>query len=111
MEQQIAAQAFAGYAFVSQVSAYLRPESRIASQLLSVREVESVYIHRTKDITQVWTIVDAPAEEVYDAIYERERAVIRELAPDRFDFHVVSRRGRPLRSILTLVSYPVWMRR
>jgi len=94
----------------SQVSQYISPEYRIAKHILSVPEAESVFINRTKEIIRVWTIVDDPGEEVFDAIYERERLVIREHGQERFDFHVVARKGRLLRSVLSL-SYPSWTRR
>ena len=108
--EQAAAQAWQRYASPSQISTYITPEFRIAQRLLSVAAVESVYINRTREITRVWTIIDRSTEETFDAIYEMERLVINELAPERFDFHVVAREGRELRSILTL-SCPGWVRR
>jgi hypothetical protein len=110
LEQQAAAQAWGLMASASQVSSYVSPEFLIARHLLSIKEVESLYIHTSQEMTRVWTVVDDPPEQVFDAIYDRERVVIRELAPDRFDFHVVARKGRPLRSVLTL-GYCMWMRR
>src|ERR1700723_3871461 len=101
LAQQAAAQVWATEAFASQVSVFVSAETRIARALLAVPQVESVYINRTKDITRVWTIIDAAEEQVFDAIYQREQTVISDLAPDRFDFHVVARQGRPLRTILT----------
>lgn len=94
--------------YASQASVYATPESRVATRLLKIPKVESVYIHRKSDIFEVWTIIDQDDESVTDSIYEIERSLIRDLK-ESFDFHVVARSGRPLRSLIT-INYRGWIR-
>lgn len=110
LEQQVIAQAWQPVALSTQVSPYVDAEYRIAGNLLMVPQVESVVIRREDSITRVWTVVDADDDQVFDAVYDRERIIIRDLSPERFDFHVVARKGRPLRSVMTM-GYRIWQRK
>jgi hypothetical protein len=74
----------------------------VAKQILAVKGTEYVYVKATDRVVRVWTVVDSPGEPVFDAIYDREKAIIDELNPIRFDFHVIAREGRPINSIVTL---------
>jgi hypothetical protein len=74
----------------------------IANQILAVPGTEYVYVKPGDGIVQVWTVVDSPGEPVFDAIYDREKALIDELKPVKFDFHVIAREGKPISSIVTL---------
>jgi hypothetical protein len=82
----------------------------IAKKLLSVPEVESVSIEQDGAMFHVWTVVDNPAEEIFDRIYDHEKQLIHELDCSlRFDFRVISRRGRTLNSLITIKG-PIWYR-
>jgi len=81
----------------------------ITNHLLAVPSVETVYVEQGGDIVRVWTIVDDPTEDVYDTIYDQEKAVIHQFNNQRFDFSVVTRRGRETRSLITL-NCPSWTR-
>ncbi len=74
----------------------------IANRLLRQHAVEYVFVSEQKGVFSVWTVVDLADESEYDAIYLEEAAIIQDLQPREFDFHVVTRRGRPLRNIITL---------
>ncbi len=87
--------------YAAQACLAATPEYRIAKRLLSLPQVESVYINRSTDIIRVWTIIDDDDESVADAIYDQERLLIHELQ-EQFDFHVIARQGRALRSLITL---------
>jgi hypothetical protein len=87
--------------YASQIPFYATPEYRIAEALLQIPEVESVYIAPSAEIVRVWTIIDGDDEQVYDTIYAKEQSLIQTLQ-ERFDFHVIARRGRDLRSLITL---------
>jgi hypothetical protein len=100
---------------VSNVAAALQPELSfaliphvVAKKLLLVPETECVYVSNGKDgVRQVWTIVDSPPEAVFDAIYDQEKELIQAFKTTEFDFHVIAREGRPLRSVITL-SCQAW---
>jgi hypothetical protein len=81
----------------------------ITNHLLRVPSVETVYVEQNADIVRVWTIVDDPAEHVYDQIYDTEKALINQFNSVRFDFSVVPRKGRETRSLITL-NCPGWVR-
>ncbi len=68
---------------------------------MRVPQVESVYIDRADDMIMVWTIINDDEEAVCDAIYNEEKRLIQDLQ-ERFDFHVIARRGRELRSFISL---------
>jgi hypothetical protein len=95
---------------VSNVAASLQQELSfaliphvVAKKLLSVPETEYVYVSNGNDgVRHVWTIVNSPPESVYDAIYEQEKELIEAFKTVEFDFHVIAREGRPLRSLITL---------
>ena len=86
------------------------PEQIIAGTILGVEGVEIVYVDRSSDLTRVWTVIDVDDEAVCDLIYAKERELIHYYFSDRFDFHVVARQGRSLRSLITF-SCDGWVRR
>jgi hypothetical protein len=89
-------------ALQSELSLALIPHV-VAKKLLSVPEAEYVYVSNGNDgVRHVWTIVDSPPEAVYDAIYDQEKELIQAFKTTEFDFHVIAREGRPLRSVITL---------
>jgi hypothetical protein len=90
-----------GASMQTQVALALIPTC-IADYLLEIPATECVYVQANDGMVQVWTIVDAPEESVFDAIYAREKDLIDEFKPIRFDFHVIAREGRQLRSIISL---------
>lgn len=80
----------------------------LADALLSAPCAEKVYVSDGRDgVYHVWTIVDSPPDEEYDAIYDREKALIRKFSPLQLDFRVVAREGRDLSTLVTL-PYQVW---
>jgi hypothetical protein len=75
----------------------------LADTLLSVPETEYVYVSNGRDgVYHVWTIVDSPPEHVFDAIYNQEKLIAQRFTLLEFDFHVIAREGRELRSFITL---------
>jgi hypothetical protein len=64
--------------------------------------VETVYVDHNAQSVHVWTIVDDPAEYVYDQIYDAERSIIKKFKSVQFDFLVVPRKGRDTRSVISL---------
>jgi hypothetical protein len=82
-------------------------EQKIGSSFADISAVERVHVLQDGKCCTVFTIVDDEDEDVLDAIYERERALIHRHAGFSFDFNVVARRGRPLHNILTF-STPGW---
>jgi hypothetical protein len=76
---------------------------------LAIPLVETVFVSQQGDRIQVWTVVDSPTEQEYDAIYAEEASIIRALENMNFDFHVVTRNLRPLSSIVTF-SCRGWQR-
>ena len=74
----------------------------MAHKILSVPDVESVYIQKIDDTFHVWTIVDAPDDSVLHASFASEKELIRRVQASGFDFNVIERRGRRLESIITL---------
>jgi hypothetical protein len=62
------------------------PNNSIADDLLSVAAVETVYVDENRQSVSVWTIVDDPAECVYDQIYDAERSIIKKFKSVQFDF-------------------------
>jgi hypothetical protein len=87
--------------YTSQVSVFATPEIRIATRLLRIPQVESVFVDRSSEIIRVWTVIDHDDEAVCDAIYSQEQYLIQDLQ-EQFDFHVIARGGRELRSLITL---------
>jgi hypothetical protein len=92
----------------AQVASALIP-AHIANRILAVPGTEYVYVKPGDGVVQVWTVVDSPEESVFDAIYDREKALIDELRPLNFDFHVIAREGKSINSIITL-SCQGWRR-
>lgn len=74
----------------------------IANRLLRKTAVEYVFVEESKGVFHVWTVVDVAQESQYDAIYSEEAAIISDLRSAEFDFHVITRRKRPLREVITL---------
>lgn len=81
----------------------------VADALLSIQAVDTVYVDQSTESIRVWTIVDDPAEYVYDQIYDAEKSIIHRFQGVRFDFLVVPRKGRETRSLITL-NCPGWTR-
>lgn len=79
----------------------------ITDELLPISSVETVYVSHDLESVHVWTIVDDPAEYVYDQIYDAERGIIQRFPTVRFDFVVVPRKGRDTQSVITLTC-PGW---
>jgi hypothetical protein len=75
----------------------------IADMLLGVSGVEYAFVEiQAGGVFHVWTVVDNPQDEVYDAIYDREKLIIKQFHPIPFDFQVIARRGKDLRSVISL---------
>jgi len=76
----------------------------IGLEMSLVPQVEAVFIHRNeesaKDI-RVLVVVNARDPRVRAEIYKREQAIMDELPLSDFDFHIISREGRPLKEIVT----------
>jgi hypothetical protein len=89
--------------------AYARADQHIASVLSWVESVDCVYVRDSGDMLRVFTVVEDEDEATLDAIYDRERTLIREIPGRRFDFNVIARRGRDIANILGDAS-PVWQR-
>ena len=53
-------------------------EQRIASAFADVHAVEQVYVRHAGDIVCVLTVVGDDSDDVRDAIYDRERELIRQ---------------------------------
>ena len=81
--------------------------SAITGRLLAIPAVETVHVDQSAAPVRVWTVVDNPPEDVFDAIYDCERSIINQFDHERFDFHVVSRKGRSTRSFISLAC-PAW---
>lgn len=85
--------------------------SLVANTILGISDVEYVYVKVHPDgVFHVWTVVDDPQEEVYDAIYDQEQLLIARFQSIQFDFQVISRYGRELRSVISL-SCQGWRKR
>jgi len=79
----------------------------LAHKLLCIPDVETVYIKVNGRAFHVWTIVDAPDDSILAKIFSAENVLIKEFPTSGFDFNVIERRGRHLRSIITL-GCPGW---
>ncbi len=85
-------------------------DSKIASCLQTVPQVEAIYIsHAGEEGLRVLTIVNDENEDVYERIYRKELQVAESLPSILFDFSVVARRGRAINSIVGS-NLPVWAR-
>jgi hypothetical protein len=81
----------------------------IAASLLAIPSVEAVYVDHHGDIVNVWTVVDDPSEYEFELIYDRELSLIRRFCDHRFDFSTIARKGRDIRSLISLTC-PGWRR-
>jgi hypothetical protein len=90
-----------GASVQAQVASTLAP-AYIAKKLLAVPAAECVYVKDKDGRVQVWTVIDAAEESVFDAIYEQEKTLIKELSGLKFDFRVIAREGKPTRSLVSL---------
>jgi hypothetical protein len=79
----------------------------ITNNLFAVPSVEKVFVGKSKSMVRVWTVVDDPPEEVFDAIYDREKSIIHQFNHERFDFTVVTRKGRDISSFMSM-DCPGW---
>ena len=86
-----------------------RIEDSLVSAFANVNGVCGVYMVPAGDGVEVFTIVDADDEETYEAIYERERSIIRQHSDLHFDFNVIALRGRHIDGLVRSCT-PVWQR-
>jgi hypothetical protein len=87
----------------------LASDQEITAALTNISDVEELYIQRSGETVQVFTIIDSDKEETYDLIYDAERSLIREFHSNRFDFNVIARRGRDVSEIIGPMA-PAWQR-
>jgi hypothetical protein len=86
-----------------------RIEHSLVGAFAGVSGVFSVYVVPSGDVVEVFTIIDEDDEETYEAIYERERSIIRQHPDFHFDFTVIALRGRPIDELVPSCA-PVWQR-
>src|SRR5947209_20330993 len=86
-----------------------RVEQKIAEILSTVDSVERVYVLPYGQRLTLYTVIPEDQEDAYDAIYIRERSIIRTFQGLHFDFNVIARRGRAMAEIFGS-KQPVWER-
>ena len=86
-----------------------RIEDSLAGAFADVNGVRGVYMLTSGDVVNVFTIIDEDDEQTYEAIYERERSLIRQHSDWHFDFNVMARRGRSVDELVGSFA-PVWQR-
>ena len=85
------------------------PRCQIASAFHDIAAVDRVYIRDAGEILRVFTVVDEESDAIFDAVYERERELIREFPDHRFDFNIIARSGRNVSDVLGHIA-PAWQR-
>jgi hypothetical protein len=77
-------------------------EANVGLEFSLIPEVECVTIQRQEDGKglQVLTVVNDRSPEIRSKIYKREQALIDSYPMFEFDFHIVSRMGRPLSDVI-----------
>lgn len=86
-----------------------RIQDSLIGAFADINGVCGVYMVPSGDVVNVFTIIDQDDEETYQAIYERERSLIRQHADLHFDFNVIARRGRSGDELVRSCA-PVWQR-
>ena len=89
--------------------AILTVEQSIGRAFAGIPAVERVHVFQDGGLLNVFTIVEDEDESAFDAIYDRERSIIREFRDFHFDFNVIARRGRSASEALSLDA-PDWQR-
>ena len=86
-----------------------RIEESLVGAFAGVSGVCGVYTIASGDVVDVFTVIDEDDEGTYEAIYERERSIIRQHSDLHFDFNVIARRGRSVNELVGSFA-PVWQR-
>lgn len=84
-----------------------RVQDVVGLELTMVPEVESVFVEKEDDSSfTVYTIVNERDLEVRSRIYDRELAILSALPGIALEFNILSRRNRPLESVIQSKEKP-----
>lgn len=84
-------------------------EETVGRAFVDIPAVKQVHVFLRGEVLNVFTIVETDDEGAFDAIYDRERQIMRRFRDQHFDFNVIARRGRSIPEVLSFGA-PAWQR-
>ena len=87
---------------------------RFVERVSQLPQVEAVLLAWGDGVWEVWTVIDEWDDEVVDAVIEQEGVLLDELSAQQgkvnLGFHIVVRKGRPLKEFLSPLTQVLFRR-
>jgi len=83
---------------------------RIANELSDLEQIEQIYFEKHDNIIRIWTIINNPSRDLRRSIYEKESNIMRQFNRSLFDFNIITREGKSLKTIASFDSQPIFKR-
>ena len=95
---------------VSPQIAVLAPEVKsFWERVAKIPGVEGLLVRSRDGKLHLWPVVDQPNQAIQDAIYQAEWALMTDFPASCFDFHILTRFGRPLMELISLEEFDIYL--